>query len=587
MRSTCLLSIALLSWGCADETGSGSVRSLVPNQPDLGEGADPDAGPMRPPIVGGGRPDARLPEDRGRPPRDAAGPEPDAGPAPDSGGERPPPPPPLEGETIGEFVSHTCFNEGDDTPDALLDGLSPQLVRAINCVQPGTLADIPNGDWQMLDPRRPALVDGRAIDDLVRAMDERDATLVMRWTYRDVALQHLFYLWTLDDCDFAARPGRSNHQDGLAVDLDTPGAWRAAMRAHGWVDNVPGDAPHFNYTRAEDLGLGPLSLVAFQALWNLNVPHRALPLSGDYDAATAQALTDSPLQGFPLGLCEDGPNRPPPTVGQAAWEGCDLPVELVEDLGDQIAEVLRCAEPDALAPMTLCGDAGCLAIQGPPKPEWLEAQTHEAIVAASRALGRPIPLQWGWRGPAVTWFLDAARARHGCGDAQRPDRDPLVTGRSVRLGDAPADLLQAVEAAGFRRQGDVHTFEAGADLRALSIFAFQRLWNANRPEAPLPEDGRLGPATRAALDVSPPTGFAQIPCAPGGPAPGPAPVACVDGCQNQSCPGRYEFCHALYGHCGEVPCDGDVDCGGLEACDDPDRGSNSTFYCDDGRCRRR
>ncbi len=463
-------------------------------------------------------------------------------------------------------------------------------MNAINCVQPGTLADLPDDNWQMLDPRRPALVDARAVDDLIAASRERDVPLVIRWAYRDVALQHLFYLWTLDGCDYAARPGRSNHQDGLAVDLDRPGAWRDEMRAHGWVDNLPNDRPHFNYVRAEDVGLGPLSLVAFQALWNLNVPHRALALNGEYDAATAQALSDSPLRGFGWSLCEDEAGRPPPTVGQAAWQGCDIPPSLVERLTGQIAQVLECAAPGALAPVRLCAEAGCVVISGPPKPEFLEAATHQAVLAASRRAGEPVPLDWGWRDPALGWFLFSAERRHGCGDPITPADHPLGEGRAIRLApDASRGVTDALVAEGFRWNAgqSVYRFDRGEDLAALSVFAFQRLWNANRPEAPLAEDGRLGPATRTALDRAPPGGFDRVPCEAGGPEPGPAPVNCEPGCQNQGCPGPYELCHAMYGACEEVPCDADADCGGLEACDEPGRDPNARFYCDDGRCRRR
>jgi len=571
--------LALVSLLACAEEEAGGVLAIGPaptqeSSVDAGGDSSADAGRV-PPIIGGGRPDAA---DRPAPPPRDAGPEP------------PPPPPVIEGETIGEHVAHTCFNEGDDTPDELLDGLSPQLVRAINCVQPGTLGDLPDGNWQMLDPRRPALLDARAIDDLVAATREREPPLVIRWAYRDVALQHLFYLWTLDGCDYAARPGQSNHQDGLAVDLDRPGEWRDAMRRHGWEDNLPNDRPHFDYVRAEDLGLGPLSLVAFQALWNLNVPDRALALSGIYDAATAEALSDSPLRGFPLSLCEDEAGRPPPTVGQAAWNGCDVPPSLVEALSAQIAEVLQCAAPGSLASLDVCADAGCVVINGPPKPEWLEARTYDAVVAASRRVGGPIPLDWGWRDPATGWFLRSAWERHRCGDPVGPAEHPLGEGRALRLAPgAPRAVADALVAEGFRWDAGaaVYRFDGGADLRALGVLAFQRLWNANHPGEPLATDGRLGPTTRAALDRAPPGGFERIPCERGGPEPGPVPVACVPGCLNQGCPGRYEFCHDRYGACEEVPCDADLDCEGLEACDDPDRGASETFYCDAGRCRRR
>jgi hypothetical protein len=55
----------------------------------------------------------------------------------------------------------------------------------------------------------------------------------------------------------------------------------------------------------------------------------------------------------------------------------------------------------------------------------------------------------------------------------------------------------------------------GLDLRPYSVKAFQRLWNRNHPEAPIPEDGVYGAATEAAIKQAPAAGFAKGPaCGP-------------------------------------------------------------------------
>lgn len=561
--------IALAVAGCDDDDEGGDAPAPPGDAAVVDEGAGGSGG-----AGGGGVPDRGLP--------------PDMYPA-------------VEEQSIAEFVGHTCFTMGDDTPPALLDGLSRQLVEAIDCVRPGTLGELPDGNWQMLDPIRPALVDARGVDDLIEATGSGDRSAVIRWAYRDVAVQHLFYLWTLKGCDFAAPPGLSNHQNGLSVDLNDAGYWSPLMRAYGWEDNLPTDRPHFDYVLAEDVGLARLSLFAFQALHNRNRPDAPLPLSGEFDAATEAALGDALIGGFAEGLCEGGvaPPEPPafggPTVAQAAWRGCEAPVQLIEGLGAEVAEVMACAAPDEVAMIEPCGEAGCVVIAGPPKPGWIEAGTLAALQAASTAVGRALAVRWAGRDPALVWFLGSAQVNLSCpGEVPFPSVSPHASGRVVELAEADAMdpmVATAMETAGFvavGAEGARWRYEAGLDLRPLGVFAFQALWNHNRPDEALATDGRLDAATLAALDRAPVEGFGEAPCA-GLVAPPPGmggEVVCVEACVNQSCPGTYEFCDAAYGACAEVACAGDVDCGGLVACDDPGRGSRPFFVCEDGRCRR-
>ncbi|MCB9542100.1 MAG: hypothetical protein H6703_06615 [Myxococcales bacterium] len=514
--------------------------------------------------------------------------------APDMG----PPPIPVEELSIAEYAAGTCFTAGDPTPPELLDGLSRQLVAAIDCVRAGTLGELPPGNWRMLDPIRPPLVDARGVDDLIAAAASGDREMVIRWAYRDVAVQHLFYLWTLKGCDFAAPPGLSNHQNGLSVDLEEPAYWSPLMRAQGWEDNLPTDRPHFDYVLAEDVGLARLSLFAFQALHNRNRPDDPLPLTGEFDAATEVALGDAIIGGFATGLCDGGvaPPDPPmfggPTVAQAAWRGCEVPVPLVEGLGAEIAAVMACAAPEAVATIAPCGDAGCLAIAGPPKPEWLERATHDALVSVSAEVDRPLAVAWGGRDVGLVWYLHSAQGNLSCpGAVPFPSVSPHAAGRAVELAAADAmdpAVQRAMAEAGFVATGARWVFAAGADLRPINAFAFQVLWNHNRPDEPIPADGRIGPETLAALDRAPIGGFGSTPCE-GLVAPPPGmgdDVMCVEGCFNQTCAGTYEFCDAAFGMCAEVACDDDLDCGALVACDDPARASRPFFMCEAGRCRR-
>ncbi len=419
--------------------------------------------------------------------------------------------------TIAEVAAVRC-----DTPPELVTGLSRQLVEAINCIRPGTLADIPlGGDIRMLREGRPAYVDSRGINALLDAASAGDRQMVVRWSYRDVALQHLF--WLQDDfrnCAVAAPAGLSNHQNGLAVDLNEYQYWMPQMQAVGWENNLPNDRVHFDYTGAEDIGLGALSLLAFQHLWNRNHPNNALALTAELDGATYDALSDAPIEGFDLDLC--GAGAPPvgagpvrgPTVGQAAWRGCDASPTQVEGLSDQIARGVNCLEPGALTQLRVCQGAGCLNIQAPPIPEWLGSAAHESLTSMSRGFGEPITVRWVFRDVALQHFFASAGDNIGCPRASAAGRSDLNSGQAAWLPNY-ADFEDHLEEAGWTNLGsDLDTIWQydDEDLTNINVLAFQRLWNLNRPDDPIDTDGLMGPQTRGAIDRAPVAGFAQELC---------------------------------------------------------------------------
>lgn len=444
----------------------------------------------------------------------------------------PDPPPPIGTSRAPVTVSAVAMARCD-TPPELIDGLSRQLVDAINCLRPGTLAEIPlGGDIRLLQPNRPHFVDGRAVDALVDAAADGDRQMVVRWAYRDVALQHLFWLQDqFRGCAVAAPAGLSNHQNGLAVDLNDWQYWEPIMRAFGWANDLPNDRVHFDY-QAPDVGLGALSLYAFQVLWNQNNPEAELALTAELDGPTYDALSEAPVEGFDRDLCEGGP--PPvgpgpvrgPTVGQQAWRGCDPPPELVEGIAEQIARGMACLEPDALEPLPVCGEPGCAQIAAPPILEWLSTPALDAFAEASRALDRPIAISEALRDVSLRHFYDSTADNIGC----RPPagRSDVISGRAVRLADAGA--AGALAAAGFVQSGDRWIYDGpdAADLDQLSTLTFQQLWNLNRPDDPIDDDGLIGPQTRDAIDRAPIAGFDRSLCDPDpepdmGPGPDPEP----------------------------------------------------------------
>ena len=101
-----------------------------------------------------------------------------------------------------------------------------------------------------------------------------------------------------------ARPGRSNHNGGMAMDISSYNYWKADLRAAGWRWGVPKngrltDLVHFTYT-AGNSNARALMLKAFQRLWNINQTNDRFKLEedGGYGTNTRAALEASPADGF-------------------------------------------------------------------------------------------------------------------------------------------------------------------------------------------------------------------------------------------------------------------------------------------------
>jgi hypothetical protein len=99
----------------------------------------------------------------------------------------------------------------------------------------------------------------------------------------------------------------------------------------------------------------------------------------------------------------------------------------------------------------------------------------------------------------------------GCPVAADPGSSNHETGKAIDVDEYGAAATR-LQNAGFvyplPSSDPVHFEGPGADLRAQSVLAFQRLWNDNRPADRIDEDGVAGPMTLARLAQSPTEGFA-------------------------------------------------------------------------------
>lgn len=296
---------------------------------------------------------------------------------------------PRVGMTLHELAlenTRDCKDLSGLYPQALIDGLSMQLIDEMRCMDPGWLeyyTPCKAAGCIWANGPQPLAARPEVLDALRAAAASIDDYITINAAYRDVAMQY-FSRWRTENCDAnfpAAIPGRSNHQGGRAIDVQSDNYWWDILLAHGFEHPLPNDRPHFEFRgnaqyRAESEELKQLGILPFQVLWNKNHPHDLLDEDGIYGPQTKQRLGSSPIEGFPISGCAD-PDPDPPTceaspcgpdcdpAGCAAYcdvhpcgEGC--PIEGCGDLcdDDPCAEGCNRAECPGFCDDFPC-DAGC------------------------------------------------------------------------------------------------------------------------------------------------------------------------------------------------------------------------------------
>lgn len=192
---------------------------------------------------------------------------------------------------------------------SIVAGLSQQILDEVQCNNPTAIAPVPD---------RPNLVKGAAVfaylepparDALLAALDANpNTTMTVNSMMRTVAAQYLLYQW-MGSCgiSIAASPGSSNHETGLAIDVDEHDAWITALEANHFTWYGAGDAVHFDYTGPGTTDIRSEGVLAFQKLWNRNNPGDLIDEDGIYGPQTGARISQSPTDGFALGaMCSGG-----------------------------------------------------------------------------------------------------------------------------------------------------------------------------------------------------------------------------------------------------------------------------------------
>ncbi|AKU99255.1 N-acetylmuramoyl-L-alanine amidase [Labilithrix luteola] len=183
-------------------------------------------------------------------------------------------------------------------------GLATQLVEEIQCLQPGTLERIDGIDGLTLEDAVFPYLQTPAAKAIEKAQQQRGTTMTINSALRTLPQQYLLYQWyKAGRCgiSLAAAPGKSNHESGLAVDVDDSSGWRPAMEANEMKWLGASDPVHFDYIGDGKVELTGLSVLAFQKLWNVNHPDDRIDEDSLYGADTEKRIALSPVGGFPKG----------------------------------------------------------------------------------------------------------------------------------------------------------------------------------------------------------------------------------------------------------------------------------------------
>src|SRR5262249_45948218 len=147
-------------------------------------------------------------------------------------------------------------------------GLSEQIAREVDCLMPGQLVEMEEGDGIVFNSGAVLPYLGEdAIADL-RAAAAAGGEIQLNSAYRTVAQQYLIVRWfEAGRCGItaAADPGMSNHESGRAIDVANWADRVTVLGQHGWDHTVPGDEVHFDHLDSPDLRGS--DVLAFQRLW--------------------------------------------------------------------------------------------------------------------------------------------------------------------------------------------------------------------------------------------------------------------------------------------------------------------------------
>ena len=265
------------------------------------------------------------------------------------------------GEAASAITVQQAINAGCSTSP--LKGLSQQIVDQAECFAPGSYVLMPNKPNLSFNDVEFRYLQLAARDALVASIDSKPGTaLTINSMLRTVPEQYVLYSWYQSGkcgITLAAQPGSSNHESGLALDINQYATWKPTLQAHGFTWLGSSDVVHFDYKGAGAVAYKGNDVRAFQQLWNKNNPADLLVEDGSYGPQTGARLAQSPAGGF-----AKGPSCPPVAKGPDVWPAVtiDAPDTITDQASKGKADLFEGDTHTATLTITNKGDAAAATV---------------------------------------------------------------------------------------------------------------------------------------------------------------------------------------------------------------------------------
>ena len=344
------------------------------------------------------------------------------------------------GQTVADIAARgACSTAG-------VEGISRQLADSQTCLRPGQFVRFaPHPGITLSSSRVHPYLQASARDAVHRTADG-GTSLTINSAFRTVADQYVLY--HSGGCGLAAQPGRSNHQSGRAIDVNSYSTVRAALESNGCAWLGSSDPVHFDCPGSD---LRSDTILTFQKLWNRNNPGDLIAEDGLYGPQTESRLSRTPAAGFPDDLCSPS---------------CSAHCEGSVVVGDD------CGRGDCAAFGATCADDGlgvrCVSVFCPAMgeadvclPDGESAHCSDGALGGAMACPAGTSCMGAGECVAVTMGMDMGPAPVDAGSDPTADAGPVVDAAPFPVDGAPGG-----DAGNGSTDAPSHTISGGCGCRA-------------------------------------------------------------------------------------------------------------------------